>query len=410
MRLGRNAHGEVLEPGRVPDCYLGLLLHEADDAGAGSVLIVSPAMLLHPSVGQPDGTLLYVLLTGHPDRAPRELVSLADLTVELRAWLADTWSRVGIDPQAAARSGSGRQRGDVPGVRLGGLSAEEALTLERPAMTYVRAQLGDRLGRQLAQPDPEVAASEQRPPGRRPLPVAADILGCGSVRRGHRLSGHRTASPGARSSESTADTTAVSVGCGSVSAVDTWRPDTWLHPDSAWPQWTPHAAVAGFHCRSRPSLGGRVGRRRGGDPARRRLPQHAPQSPGAAWRGGRGGAGRPRPSGAAPGRLISRVAPRGRRQTGRVAWCPTPSRGGRLVSELGPNAFGEPVEPGRVDCYLALTLLLEDEGEEGLGGVLVVAPRWLLHSAVPQPAGSLVYQLATGHPERQAGELSSPPT
>jgi hypothetical protein len=81
-----------------------------------------------------------------------------------------------------------------------------------------------------------------------------------------------------------------------------------------------------------------------------------------------------------------------------------------LVSELGPNAFGEPVEPGRVDCYLALTLLLEDEGEEGLGGVLVVAPRWLLHSAVPQPAGSLVYQLATGHPERQAGELSSPPT
>jgi predicted DNA-binding transcriptional regulator YafY len=29
------------------------------------------------------------------------------------------------------------------------LTAEEALALERPAMTYVRAQLGDRLGRQL---------------------------------------------------------------------------------------------------------------------------------------------------------------------------------------------------------------------------------------------------------------------
>jgi hypothetical protein len=33
---------------------------------------------------------------------------------------------------------------------LGGLSAEEALALERPAMTYVRAQLGDRLQGQLA--------------------------------------------------------------------------------------------------------------------------------------------------------------------------------------------------------------------------------------------------------------------
>jgi hypothetical protein len=72
------------------------------------------------------------------------------------------------------------------------------------------------------------------------------------------------------------------------------------------------------------------------------------------------------------------------------------------VSELGPNAFGEPVEPGRVDCYLGLPLP-PDEDEEG--GVLVVAPRWLLHPAVPQPAGSLVYELATGHPDRQPGEL-----
>src|SRR5215218_10374220 len=91
----------------------------------------------------------------------------------------------------------------------------------------------------------------------------------------------------------------------------------------------------------------------------------------------------------------------------RVAWCPTPpARGGWLVSELGPNAFGEPVEPGRVDCYLGLPLLPQDEG--GVGGVLVVAPRWLLHPAVPQPAGSLVYELATGHPDRQPGELVFP--
>jgi hypothetical protein len=45
---------------------------------------------------------------------------------------------------------AGWRRGDLPGVRLGGLTAEEALALERPAMTYIRAQLGDRLGRQLA--------------------------------------------------------------------------------------------------------------------------------------------------------------------------------------------------------------------------------------------------------------------
>jgi hypothetical protein len=71
--------------------------------------------------------------------------------VELRAWPADTWAKVGVDPQAAASAViAGWQRCDLLGRRLDGLSAEEALALERPAMTYVRAQLGDRLGRQLA--------------------------------------------------------------------------------------------------------------------------------------------------------------------------------------------------------------------------------------------------------------------
>jgi hypothetical protein len=46
---------------------------------------------------------------------------------------------------------AGWQRGDLPGLRLVGLTAQEALALERPAMTYVRAQLADRLQRQLAQ-------------------------------------------------------------------------------------------------------------------------------------------------------------------------------------------------------------------------------------------------------------------
>jgi hypothetical protein len=150
-QLGANALGEVLEPGRVADCYLGLRLDPADDAEAAAVLVVAPAMLLHPVVPQPDGTVLYELVTGHPDRTPHELVFLADLTVELRAWPTDTWSKVGVDPQAAAAAVvAGWQRGDLPGRRLGALTAQEALALERPAMTYVRGHLGDRLQGQLA--------------------------------------------------------------------------------------------------------------------------------------------------------------------------------------------------------------------------------------------------------------------
>jgi hypothetical protein len=150
-QLGANALGEVLEPGRVADCSLGLRLAPAGDAQVAGVLVVAPAVLRHPSVPQPDGTVLYELLTGHPDRTPQELVFLADLTMELRAWPCDTWSKVGVDPQAAAATVvAGWQRGDLSGRRLGPLAAQEALALERPAMTYVRAQLADRLQGQLA--------------------------------------------------------------------------------------------------------------------------------------------------------------------------------------------------------------------------------------------------------------------
>jgi hypothetical protein len=127
-QLGANAFGEVLEPGRVPDCYLGLVLEPPSGEHAGRVLVVGPATLLHAVVPQPDGTVLYELVTGHPDRTPGELVFVADLTVELRAWPTDTWAKVGIDPQAAAAAVvAGWQRGDLLGLRLGGLTAEEAL-------------------------------------------------------------------------------------------------------------------------------------------------------------------------------------------------------------------------------------------------------------------------------------------
>jgi hypothetical protein len=115
-QLGANAHGEVLVPGRVPDCYLGLLLDPPGDQQPSRVLVVAPAALLHPGIPQPDGTLLYELVTGHPDRAPWELVFVADLTVELRAWPTDTWAKLEIDPQAAAGAVvAGWKRGDLLG-------------------------------------------------------------------------------------------------------------------------------------------------------------------------------------------------------------------------------------------------------------------------------------------------------
>jgi hypothetical protein len=91
-QIGANAHGEILEPGRVPDCYVGLRLDPADGAEPAGVLVVAPAALLDPAVPQPDGTVLYEFVTGHPDRTPHELVFVADLTVELRAWPSDTWA------------------------------------------------------------------------------------------------------------------------------------------------------------------------------------------------------------------------------------------------------------------------------------------------------------------------------
>jgi hypothetical protein len=151
-QLGANAFGEILDPGRVPDCYLGLRLDPTGDDQAAGVLVVAPAALLHLHGPQPDGTVLYELATGHPDRAAHELVFVADLTVELRAWPYGTWAKLGIDPQAAAAAVIAAWRGGhVKGLQLGGLTNEEALALERPAMTYVREHLRQRLARQVGQ-------------------------------------------------------------------------------------------------------------------------------------------------------------------------------------------------------------------------------------------------------------------
>jgi hypothetical protein len=138
-QLGPNALGEVLAPGRVADCYLGLLLPPgpAGEPEAGTILIVAPASLLHPRVPQPDGSLVYELLTGHPERQPGELVFVADLTGELRAWPHDTWATLGVDSDQVTRAVIGCwQDGEVTGLQIDDLGFEEARSLTRPAMTY----------------------------------------------------------------------------------------------------------------------------------------------------------------------------------------------------------------------------------------------------------------------------------
>ena len=153
-RLGPNAYGEQLQPGRVADCYLGILLEQplAEIAPEpGRVLVVAPAALLHGEIPQPHGQVLYALVTGHPDRVPRDVVFLADLTVELRAWPKQTWTAVGISPEAALLAVvDGWRGGHVKGLELGGVSAEEARALARPAMAYLREQLRARLAREIS--------------------------------------------------------------------------------------------------------------------------------------------------------------------------------------------------------------------------------------------------------------------
>jgi hypothetical protein len=91
------------------------------------VLVVAPAALLHAHVPQPAGSLVYALLTGHPEREPGELVFVADLICELRAWPQDTWARVGVDPEPVAQAVIGCWRdGEVSGLQVDDLSVEEA--------------------------------------------------------------------------------------------------------------------------------------------------------------------------------------------------------------------------------------------------------------------------------------------
>jgi hypothetical protein len=71
-----------------------LRLDPAEDADTGRCA-GGRARVFVASVCAAAGTVLYGLLRGTPDRMLHELVFLSDLTVELRAWPADTWAKVG---------------------------------------------------------------------------------------------------------------------------------------------------------------------------------------------------------------------------------------------------------------------------------------------------------------------------
>ena len=148
--LGPNAYGEWCDPGRVSDCYLALPLAGEDDTRPDRVLVVAPSALLHPAVAQPTGSLLYELVTGHPDRGPRELVFPADLASELRAWPEDRSGPLTAEltPVAAAAVWCW-QRGDLLGLDLPLAPGEDPRALTRPAMTLARAALRARLAGQV---------------------------------------------------------------------------------------------------------------------------------------------------------------------------------------------------------------------------------------------------------------------
>ncbi len=148
-RLGPNSSGEELSPGAVEDCYLGLLVDQplaATLPSPGSLVVVGPSALLDEHVRQPDGRAVYDLLTGHPDRSPRDLVFLADLAVELRTWQDTDFARQGIDVDGVTEAVvQVARRGQVRARWYHELSAWDAQALGRPAMDYARAELRDRV-------------------------------------------------------------------------------------------------------------------------------------------------------------------------------------------------------------------------------------------------------------------------
>jgi hypothetical protein len=135
-RLGPNSAGEGLSPGAVEDCYLGLLVDQplaATLPTPGSLVVVGPSVLLDARVRQPDSRAVYDLVTGHNNRTARDLVFVADLAVELRAWQDTDWRTQGIDVDGVAEAVVElARRGQVRARWYHDLSAWDAKALGRP--------------------------------------------------------------------------------------------------------------------------------------------------------------------------------------------------------------------------------------------------------------------------------------
>jgi hypothetical protein len=115
-------------------------------------VVVGPSALLDQRVRQPDGRAVYDLLSGHPDRQPRDLVFLADLAVELRAWQDTDWRTQGIDVDGVSEAVVQlARRGQVRARWYHELSAWDAKALGRPAMDYARAELRGRVAEWLSE-------------------------------------------------------------------------------------------------------------------------------------------------------------------------------------------------------------------------------------------------------------------
>jgi len=149
--------------------------------------------LLHPVGPQPDVTLLRELLTVILTEQPVNSCSSPTPPWSCGLGPADPWSRLGADLQAAARAViAAWQDGHVKGVRVAGLTAEEALALERPAMAWYAPARPPAAAPTRPRVRALAAGPIQRPPVRRPVSVAVDTrrrLQC-PQRTPNRPSGH----------------------------------------------------------------------------------------------------------------------------------------------------------------------------------------------------------------------------
>jgi len=148
-RFGPNLFDESLVPGRMTRLGFGIVVDQPlphIPLLPGSLLAVAPNALLHDTVPELAGRVLYDLLTGHPARLPGALVFLVDLTEELWAWDGSTWAAIGVDPVEACEAIAHRHlHGDVDALRFDDLSASELHALRQLPMAATRTALRRRL-------------------------------------------------------------------------------------------------------------------------------------------------------------------------------------------------------------------------------------------------------------------------